>query len=82
MGFQVWKDANQLIHVPIKGAFFTWSNKGSHPFLTERRLDRVIVNQDWLDLYVGNIVCTLTKLRSDHFPLLFEFSLSSSKAAS
>ncbi|XP_058725605.1 uncharacterized protein LOC131596888 [Vicia villosa] len=80
--FQVWTDANQLIHVPKKGALFTWSNKMSYPFLIERRLDRVIVNRAWLDLCVGNVVCTLTKLLSDHFPLLFEFSVSSSKAAS
>lgn len=70
---------NQLIHVPIEGAFFTWSNKMSHLFLIERSLDRFIVNQAWLDLCIGNVVCTRTKLRSGHFPLLFEFSVSSSK---
>lgn len=71
--FQVWTDANKLIHVPTKGAFFTWSNKRSHPFLIEKMLDKVIVNQAWMDLCARNVVCTLTKLRRITSPFCLSF---------
>ncbi|XP_058746815.1 uncharacterized protein LOC131619766 [Vicia villosa] len=70
-----WSDSNKLIHLPTVGNFFTWSNGRRGRQLTEKRLDRVICNLDMLDL-CNTVVChTLSKLKSDHFPLLFTWDI-------
>ncbi|XP_058755572.1 uncharacterized protein LOC131628769 [Vicia villosa] len=71
--FKTWSDINNLVHVPTKGSFFTWSNKRNDPFFIERRLDRCICNHLWLVSCASTTVSTLTKLCSDHFPILLEF---------
>ncbi|XP_058754283.1 uncharacterized protein LOC131627441 [Vicia villosa] len=80
--FRSWSDSNHLIHVPTQGSFFTWSNKRGDPFFIERRLDRVVANQAWLNLCTSTSVCTLNKLRSDHFPILLDFSANPIKVIS
>jgi exonuclease III len=79
--FQSWTNTFNLIHLPTRGASFTWSNGRGGTRHTERRLDRVICNQAWLDLCSTSTVSSLTKLRSDHFPLLFEFKLTNTSFA-
>lgn len=74
--FQLWTDVNQLIHVPTKCAFFTWSNKRVHPYPIERILDRVIVNHEWLSLCSSTSICTIPKLQSDHHHILLDISIS------
>jgi len=71
--FQQWSDLNNLVHLPTRGASFTWSNGRRGRNNTQKRLDRVFVNHDWVDACESISVCTLTKLRSDHYPLLFDF---------
>lgn len=68
--FQAWTDTCSLIHLPTRGAEFTWNNGrrlGAH---TEKRLDRAICNVDWLSSWSSTSCCTLTKSHSDHYPLL------------
>ncbi|GAU32780.1 hypothetical protein TSUD_152280 [Trifolium subterraneum] len=72
--FNDWTDSNQLIHLPTKGANFTWSNGRLGNRFTERRLDRAICSQSWLDVCSSIDCTTLVKNRSDHYPLLLEFS--------
>ncbi|GAU51709.1 hypothetical protein TSUD_415160 [Trifolium subterraneum] len=80
--FQSWTDSFNPIHLPTRGVEFTWTNgRGGHRY-TEKRLDRVVCNQFWLDLCNVNSVSTLTKHRSDHFPLLMEFQLTNVAFAS
>jgi exonuclease III len=74
--FQAWTDNFQLIHLPTKGAEFTWNNGRGGSRHTEKRLDRVVCNQDWLDICQVSSVEALTKHKSDHFPLLFDFQTS------
>jgi len=71
--FQQWSDSNNLIHLNTRGASYTWSNGRKGRFNIQRRLDRVVVNHNWINSCLSSNVCTLTKLRSDHYPLLFEF---------
>lgn len=71
--FQTWSDLNNLIHIQTRGATFTWSNGRRGRCHIQRRLDRVICNQEWFNVFNSVSCYTLTKLRSDHFPLLFEF---------
>lgn len=71
--FRDWTNNNSLTHVFTRGVLFTWSNgrKGRH--LTEKRLDRAICNDSWLDYWSCVPCVSLTKSRSDHFPLLLDF---------
>jgi hypothetical protein len=71
--FQNWIDSNNLIHLQTHGAFFTWANGRRGRRYTQKRLDRVIYDQTWFDSCNSVNVSTLTKSKSDHFPLLFEF---------
>lgn len=72
--FQQWSDYNNLIHLHTRGASYTWSNGRKGRYNIQRRLDRVIVNHKWITAASTSNVSTLTKLRSDHYPLLFQFN--------
>ncbi|GAU13228.1 hypothetical protein TSUD_245980 [Trifolium subterraneum] len=71
--FQQWTNSLDLLHLPTHGAFFTWANGRRGRHYTQRRLDRVICNQDWINACNSIHVSTLTKSKFDHFPLLLEF---------
>ncbi|GAU31405.1 hypothetical protein TSUD_370540 [Trifolium subterraneum] len=75
--FQNWTDTFNLIHLPTRGAEFTWNNGRGGSRHTEKRLDRAICNQAWLDLCSVSSVSTLIKQKSDHFPLLLEAQVTS-----
>ena len=72
-----WSDTNNLLHIPTRGVQFTWSNGRGGTRRTERRLDRAICNQLWLDKCESLAVTTLTRHKSGHFPILLEFKTSS-----
>jgi hypothetical protein len=74
--FKQWSDSNNLIHLPTSGAEFTWANGRGGCRYTEKRLDRAIYNQSWLDLYHSIYVSTLIKHTSDHYPPLLHLKLS------
>lgn len=80
--FQAWTDSNHLIHLPTQEAFFTWSNKRDPIFPIERRINRVISNQLWLDNFSRTSVCTLPKIHSYHLLILMEFFISTAKMIS
>ncbi|GAU48947.1 hypothetical protein TSUD_285360 [Trifolium subterraneum] len=72
--FQQWTNSLDLLHLLTHGAFFTWANGRRGRYYTQRRLDRVICNQEyWINACNSIHVSTLTKSKSDHFPLLLEF---------
>lgn len=70
--FQNWSDGNQLIHLPTRGAFYSWSNGRKGRACTEKRLDRSVCNQEWIKFWSSVSCCTLLKSKSDHFPLLLD----------
>ncbi|XP_074316134.1 uncharacterized protein LOC141652515 [Silene latifolia] len=47
-GFQNCVDARGLMDIPAHGAFFTWNNKHEVGDKVYSRIDRVLVNDDWL----------------------------------
>jgi hypothetical protein len=47
--FQTWSDSFNLLHLPTRGADFTWNNGRGGTRHTEKRLDRAICNQLWID---------------------------------
>jgi len=74
-----WSDSNNFIHLPTRGVQFTWANGRRGLRHTERRLDKVVCNQAWIDVCSSLNVSTLTKHKSDHFPLLLDFETSQHK---
>ena len=72
--FPHWSDTNNLVHLP-RGSDYTWSigRDGAHH--TKKRLDRVITNQNMLNIFSYISCSTLTRIRSDHFPLVLEIKL-------
>jgi len=80
--FLGWLEANSLYHIPTRGSEFTWSNGRRGNRSTEKRLDISICNQQWLDLCFSFSSSTLTKHKSDHYPLLLEFQITSASFAS
>ncbi|XP_019423314.1 PREDICTED: uncharacterized protein LOC109332721 [Lupinus angustifolius] len=75
--FKSFFDGSNLIHLLTRGAQLTWTNKRRGNALTEKRLDRCLCNADWLASWNEIFCCTLTRISSDHYPLLFSFSSSS-----
>jgi len=71
--FLQWSNSNHLIHLPTRGSFFTWSNGRRGTNHTQKRLDRAICNQQWIDMCTTISCSTLIRNRSDHFPLLLDF---------
>ncbi|MCH81726.1 RNA-directed DNA polymerase (Reverse transcriptase), partial [Trifolium medium] len=60
--FQRWTDTNHLIHLPTSGAYYTWANGRRGRRHTERRLDRAICNQNWLEVCTSLVCSTLEHL--------------------
>ncbi|XP_074297754.1 uncharacterized protein LOC141628523 [Silene latifolia] len=52
------------------GSEFTWTNKQDADTRTWARLDRVLVNPDWLTMFPSSFVVWLSPGISDHSPLL------------
>jgi exonuclease III len=80
--FQEWTDSFNLFHLPTRGAEFTWNNGRGGSRYTEKRLDRAVCNQLWLDNCCVTSVSTLIKHKSDHYPLLLDFQLTSTSFVS
>lgn len=72
--FRTWIHNFNLLHLKTKGAKFTWTNVGNWSRHSERRLDRSICNQDWLDMCSSIYFSTMIKTRYDHYPLLLDFN--------
>lgn len=65
-------DINDLIDVPFKGQRFTWSNNWPGDGLIMIRLDRGVVNTQWLERWPSMCVFHSPMIGSDHCPLIFE----------
>ncbi|XP_058781014.1 uncharacterized protein LOC131655124 [Vicia villosa] len=73
--FLNWSDRKQLLFLPTLGNAFTWCNGRRGRNRTEKMLDRVLCNLNILDS-CNSIVCnTLTKSKSDHYPILATIKL-------
>ncbi|XP_019431608.1 PREDICTED: uncharacterized protein LOC109338759 [Lupinus angustifolius] len=69
--FKVFIENANLLHLPTRGASFTWSNRRTGSALTEKRLDRSLCNETWLNLWSQVSWQTLPRSSYDHHPLLF-----------
>ncbi|XP_019242274.1 PREDICTED: uncharacterized protein LOC109222363 [Nicotiana attenuata] len=59
-----------LIDPGFSGSQFTWCNGWSPNRRVWKRLDRVLVNQEWMNIYDSTNVNHLVRICSDHSPLL------------
>lgn len=57
-----------LIEIPLIDRAYTWSNRRAEPTLV--RLDRCFVNVHWDAVFPNTTMSSLTRLASDHVPLL------------
>ena len=55
-----------------KGSKFTWQRSNSPSTLIRERLDRMLPDDDWCDLFPSWEVIHLPRYRSDHAPLLLK----------
>lgn len=73
--FLNWSNNDNFIHLPTRGVHFTWANERHGRRYTERRLDRALCNNQMLDICSSISVSTLTKQRSDHYPILLDMQM-------
>ncbi|XP_065630572.1 uncharacterized protein LOC136067974 [Quercus suber] len=59
-----------LIDLPLVGGNFTWSN--SREVVSSSRLDRFLLSADWEEKFPSGCQCRLSRLLSDHFPIILE----------
>ncbi|XP_030970526.1 uncharacterized protein LOC115990899 [Quercus lobata] len=59
-----------LIDIPLEGGTFTWSN--SREVASKARLDRFLFSQDWEDKFPTVCQRRMSRLLSDHFPIVLE----------
>lgn len=59
-----------LIDLGYKGPAFTWTNRQSASDTIFQRLDRVLVTEQWFQIYPHAYVNHIPRIRSDHAPIL------------
>ncbi|WOL14469.1 hypothetical protein Cni_G23249 [Canna indica] len=64
-----------LIDLKFQGARFTWSNNRAGSKKIFARLDRAYANENWLSLYSKTLVFHLSRLTSDHRPIMINTKL-------
>lgn len=67
--FREMIEANGLQDIMTGGGHFTWVGV-RHEYTVRSRIDRVMANSIWLDLYPSSYVQLLRWMGSDHRPLL------------
>lgn len=69
--FRNWTEAGSLTHIDTRGAEFTWNNARRGTNHTERRLYRVVCNEEWQTFWSSSVCYTLIRNRYDHYPIMF-----------
>ncbi|KAL2248023.1 UNVERIFIED_CONTAM: hypothetical protein Sindi_2654600 [Sesamum indicum] len=59
-----------LIPLPMQGEWFTWHNCNTSAWSLCRRLDRILINDRWLERFPAFSYHSLTPRTSDHSPLV------------
>lgn len=70
--FQDFIDNTQLNILDTKGPMYTWNNKGEGDARIATRIDRIMVNNAWVDSYQMKEAQILNPSISDHSPILFK----------
>ncbi|XP_075650139.1 uncharacterized protein LOC142620669 [Castanea sativa] len=68
--FKECLDECNLINLGFQGSKYTWVNKQEIGHFIQEWLDRAFANQDWVNLYPKASITHLTRVHSDHCPIL------------
>ncbi|RYR73041.1 hypothetical protein Ahy_A02g007312 [Arachis hypogaea] len=63
---------NGLIDVDLKGSKFTWFSNLRNNIITREKLDRVMVNWKWMQIYHNAILKATLTVSSNHCTLILE----------
>ncbi|KAM6589767.1 hypothetical protein CsatA_012372 [Cannabis sativa] len=63
---QTWLSQGQVEELKGSGSYFTWSNKHDMGSRVYSKLDRVFINEDWLDQFPNTEACFKWDCISDH----------------
>ncbi|XP_074298153.1 uncharacterized protein LOC141628972 [Silene latifolia] len=63
----------QLTDMKARGAFYTWNNKQGPDSLIYSRIDRLFINEEWLEQYPDSFAHFLPEGLFDHCPGLVHF---------
>ena len=64
-----------IVEVGFTGNPFTWNNRRFNGVLVKERIDRVIVNLNWLHKFPNALVNHETFRGSDHYPIILNFGM-------
>ncbi|KAL0295479.1 UNVERIFIED_CONTAM: putative ribonuclease H protein [Sesamum radiatum] len=70
--FQECVTTAELHHLPFTGAPFTWHNCSEGGRSLWKRLDRMLVNENWLTVWPATKYVSATPRTSDHAPLIIQ----------
>lgn len=71
-GFRNCVDNCGLMDVKASGCFFTWNNKQSGEHRVFSKIDRMLVNESWLDLFPESLAHFLPEGLFDHSPPILD----------
>lgn len=75
--FREWMDREGLMDLGFSGQSFTWMRTFNQE-VRGARLERVVCNIDWLDIFDNTLIFHLPRVCSDHAPVLVSFGDSNS----
>ncbi|XP_074291347.1 uncharacterized protein LOC141618137 [Silene latifolia] len=64
-------DYCELLDIKAQGSFYTWNNKQGPHTRVFSRIDRFLLNQDWMDLHPDSYAYFLNEGCFDHNPCIF-----------
>lgn len=82
LSFREMMDDCGLRNRATKGVAFTWWNKRSDAHSIRERIDRVMINVDWLETFPMSIVNQLPLVGFDHAPLVLQLCFQDKKKMS
>ncbi|RYR70856.1 hypothetical protein Ahy_A02g005160 isoform A [Arachis hypogaea] len=72
--FENFVNTNCLMDLDLKGNKFTWFSNSRGDFITRKRLDRVLVNWRWREIFQHATLEALPAISSDHCPLVLNLN--------
>jgi len=76
LDFTTWTNVPLLTHLNTSGVLYTWYIGWLDHDYVALRLDRDICTEAWIDFLSVTSCCALTRIYSDHHPLLAALELS------
>lgn len=68
--FRYFLNSTGMMDLDLKGNCFTWAGNPRDGVVTCQKIDRVIVNWSWRDLYPNDVGIAMPIINSDHSPIV------------